>query len=162
MGRVENRRLRVLLDARIPPPVVVVLLAAVMWLLARGLSGLAIAPPLHDVAAIAIAAAGVLMNAWPKRAFKRVGTTVNPLRPAASSELVTDGVYRHTRNPMYLGHALIVLAWAVHLGNVVCVLAVPAYMLYITRFQILAEERALALRFGQAYAAYRERVPRWW
>jgi protein-S-isoprenylcysteine O-methyltransferase Ste14 len=58
----------------------------------------------------AVVTLGVALNLLPKLSFQRAGTTVNPLRPSASSALVTSGIYRYTRNPMYLGQALVLLA----------------------------------------------------
>lgn len=71
------------------------------------------------------------------------------------------GPYRFTRNPMYLGMVLILLAWCLWLGNAAALLALAAFVGYITRFQIVPEERALAGRFGAAYEDYRRRVRRW-
>lgn len=86
---------------------------------------------------------------------------MNPLRPASTTHLVTSGVYRHTRNPMYLGHCIILLSWACFLHSVVALLAAPAFMLYVSRFQIQPEERQLSARFPDAYPAFFKRVPRW-
>lgn len=103
---------------------------------------------------------GLALNLWPKLAFKRAGTTVNPLRPATSTQLVTGGVYRYTRNPMYLGHALMLCGWTVYLGHGLAYVLVPLFVAYVTRFQIQPEERALAQRFVD-YAAYCRQVRRW-
>lgn len=65
------------------------------------------------------------------------------------------------RNPMYLGHSAILLAWALYLGNLAALAAVPAFMLYVTRFQVLPEERALSDRFPDAYAESCRKTPRW-
>lgn len=109
----------------------------------------------------AVAATGVALNLLPKLAFRRAGTTVNPLRPQAASALVTHGVYRHTRNPMYLGQALVLLGAMLYLQDLRALLAVPLFVVYITRLQILPEERMLSARFPDAYAAFCRRVRRW-
>ena len=93
--------------------------------------------------------------------FKRAKTTVNPTTPAAASALVRTGVFRFTRNPMYLGLLLCLVAWAVYLSNALALLIVPLFVLYMNRFQIAPEERALATLFGDAYAAYKREVRRW-
>jgi protein-S-isoprenylcysteine O-methyltransferase Ste14 len=82
------------------------------------------------------------------------------LKPRASS-MVTWGVYSRSRNPMYLGGLIMLLGWAVYVSNVLAFLLLPAYVLYINRFQIAPEERALTALFGQSYAAYQLRVRRW-
>jgi protein-S-isoprenylcysteine O-methyltransferase Ste14 len=108
-----------------------------------------------------VACIGVALNVSPKFGFIRARTTVNPLRPDAVSQLVTGGPYRVTRNPMYLGHALMLSGWAVALAHPLAFAAVPAYLLWIDRLQIPSEEAALAARFPQEFAAYAQRVRRW-
>jgi protein-S-isoprenylcysteine O-methyltransferase Ste14 len=149
------------LETRIPPPIVMVLLGGIAWMAAKFLPALSFQLPAHTLFAGALAAVGLVLNVLPKLALKHAGTTVNPLKPASTTSLVTSGIYRHTRNPMYLGHSVILLGWAAHLHNLVAFLAVPAFMLYISRFQIQPEERELSARFPDAYAAFSRQVPRW-
>ena len=108
---------------------------------------------------IALAGAGVAMAG--ALAFRRARTTVSPLKPQTTSSLVTSGVYRFTRNPMHVGLALVLLAWAVFVSSPWAFLGPMRFILYITRFQIVPEERALSGLFGAAYSAYRARVRRW-
>ncbi|WP_152222949.1 isoprenylcysteine carboxylmethyltransferase family protein [Pseudomonas sp. SCB32] len=145
------------LEHRIPPPLVAVLLGTLMWLPARPL------PPFGGrlwlallvlLAGIAACLAGVL-------SFRRARTTVNPMKPETASALVVAGIYRHTRNPMYLGFALVLLAWSIALACLPAVLGVIAFVLYINRFQIAPEEQALRRRFGANFDAYCRRVRRW-
>jgi len=93
--------------------------------------------------------------------FRRAKTTMNPIKPGAASSLVSSGVYRFTRNPMYLGLSVTLLGWAMFLSNPLALLAVPLFVLYINRFQINPEERVLSSLFGAEYAAYKEKVRRW-
>jgi len=94
-------------------------------------------------------------------AFRASRTTINPLQPQRASALVVGGVYRFTRNPMYVGMALFLLAWAVYLSAVLPFLGPLLFALYITRFQIQPEERVLKALFGAGYLAYAARVRRW-
>ncbi len=94
-------------------------------------------------------------------AFRRAKTTVNPMKPDSTSSLVVSGIYGYTRNPMYLGFLLLLMAWAPALSNVLALVLLLAFVLYMTRFQILPEERLLASRFARDYAEYRARVRRW-
>lgn len=149
------------LETRIPPPVVMLLIGGLAWLAARHVPALAFPLPFHNGIAIAIAVLGIALNLAPKLAFDRAGTTVNPMKPGAAARLVTGGLYRYSRNPMYLGQGLLLLAWGIHLHNALALLAVPAFVGYITRFQILPEERALAARFPDQFADFRARVRRW-
>lgn len=149
------------LETRIPPPVVMLLLGGLAWLAAHHVPALGFVLPYHRGIAIAIAVLGLALNLSPKLAFDRAGTTVNPMKPGTSARLVTSGLYRHTRNPMYLGQGLLLLGWGIYLHNALALLAVLAFVAYITAFQILPEERALAARFPDEFADFRARVRRW-
>lgn len=93
--------------------------------------------------------------------FRRVCTSVNPFNPAAATHLVVVGVYRFTRNPIYLGDFLILIGWAIFLGIPVGLAFALLFVAYIDRFQIQPEERILADKFGRPYDDYRARVRRW-
>ena len=94
-------------------------------------------------------------------AFRRAGTTVNPLHPENASALVVRGIYRLTRNPMYLGMLILLVGWAVLLANFIPWIFLPGFVLYMNRFQIGPEERMLASMFGNDFTLYRSRVRRW-
>ena len=149
------------LELKIPPPVVGLATAALMWFVAREFPALRFTFPYQTGLAIGLAAIGLLLDVSGVAGFLRAKTTVNPLKPAAASKLVTTGLYRFTRNPMYAGMLLLLLAWATRLSNTAALAGPPLFALYITRFQIVPEERALSSLFGREYAAYRARVRRW-
>jgi protein-S-isoprenylcysteine O-methyltransferase Ste14 len=86
---------------------------------------------------------------------------VNPLKPEAATSLVVAGVYSLTRNPMYLGMAVILIAWAGYLANPVSLIAVPCFIVYMNRFQIVPEEKVLELLFKSEFKSYMTRVRRW-
>jgi len=94
-------------------------------------------------------------------AMRRARTTISPIKPEAATSLVTSGVYRFTRNPMYLGLCFVLLAWAVFLSSAWAFLGPGAFVLYINRFQIAPEENALSKLFGTAFANYQSKVRRW-
>ena len=150
-----------LLELKIPPPVVAVLVGTGMWFA----SPYPVPPEfpflLRLVAFIVIALAGGGIALAGDLAFKRASTTINPFRPQNTTALVTTGVYRRTRNPMYVGLTLVLLGWAAFLVSAWALLGPVVFVLYITRFQIAPEERVLSAKFGAEYAAYRSRVRRW-
>jgi protein-S-isoprenylcysteine O-methyltransferase Ste14 len=149
------------LELRVPPPVVGVAVGLVMWLAAVALPALDFDLPAPGAAALALAAVGLAIGATAFLQFRKAKTTVNPLNPEASTALVVVGIYRLTRNPMYLGMLVILIAWALWLSNLAAVVLLPLFVAYLNRFQIVPEERALQARFGAGFERYRESVRRW-
>ncbi len=149
------------LDIRIPPPVVGALVAAAMWGVSTLGPQFAFPPGLRYASVGILVAAGVAFDVLGLLAFRRARTTVNPLRPERASSLVTGGIYRITRNPMYVGMGLWLLAWAAYLSALLPFAGPAVFVLYITRFQIQPEERVLNGIFGEDYAVYCARVRRW-
>lgn len=149
------------LELKIPPPLVGLLCALAMWGLAR-LSPAWPAPAgVREFATACLVAAGLLVDLLGLLGFRAQRTTINPLAPQRSTSLVTGGIYRLTRNPMYLGMAALLLAWATWLWTPAALLGPLVFILYITRFQIQPEERMLQRLFGDAYVEYASRVRRW-
>ena len=149
------------MEHKIPPPVVGLACAGLAWVLASTAPALVLQLPGGLALAVALAAAGLALELWGLWVFRRHHTTPNPLAPGRARTVVQSGPYRFTRNPMYLGVALQLLAWCIYLGSPLSLLALAAFVAYITRFQILPEERALARNFGEPYAQYLRRVRRW-
>lgn len=148
-----------LLETRVPPPLVMLLCGLLGLVIGRCLPAAELPMPLG--VAVMVVAAGLVMNLLPKCSFRRAGTTVNPMRPAGSTTLITHGIYRYTRNPMYLGQAVFLCGGMLCLQNLPALAVVPLFVLYITRFQIQPEERVLAERFGIRYAEFCNQVRRW-
>lgn len=149
------------LELRVPPPVLMAAVAALMWLAARVLPALNFALPAQGAIAVVLGIAGGLIASAAIVQFWRARTTPNPTKPHDASRLVDVGVYRISRNPMYLGDLLLLGAWAVWLANLAAFLALPFFIAYLDRFQIAPEERVLQARFGAGYDAYRRSVRRW-
>lgn len=150
-----------LLELKVPPPVVALLCGFGAWRLCEALPAFAFDWPGRVAMAVFVASIGVSFDVVSILRFLGARTTVNPLTPGRSSALVTDGLYRHTRNPMYVGLLLVLLGWALYLGHAAAVVAPVAFVAYITRFQILPEERMLAVKFGAEFDDYRRAVRRW-
>ena len=149
------------LDHKIPPPVIGVLVASGMWAIAEVGPQFDLALQARYVVAGTLVVVGLAFDLLGLIAFRASRTTINPLRPERSTALVTGGVYRVTRNPMYVGMALLLLAWAVYLSSLLAFAGPVVFVLYITRFQIQPEERALQAIFGEDFARYAARVRRW-
>lgn len=139
-----------------------IIIAGAMWFIASSLSPqLPLPAAVRLPAAVILALAGVAIALSGVISFRRAQTTVNPLKPETSTALVSTGIYRITRNPMYLGMLTVLLAWAAYLSSAWALLGPVAFALYITRFQIIPEERALQSLFGAAFVEYAHRVRRW-
>lgn len=149
------------LETRIPPPLVALTLAIGMFVLARWWLLVVFEVPHPWFLGFLVALAGGVVSSAGALAFRKARTTVNPLHPERVSLFVASGVYRYTRNPMYLGLLFVLVGGVVALGALSAMLGPAAFVGFITRFQIVPEERVLEGRFGPEYIAYKERVRRW-
>lgn len=146
---------------KVPPVLVLIIFAGLMYLLSRFL-------PVgyfdffgrkYVIYALLIGAGSIGFISLVQ--FFRSKTTVDPTSPLKTTSLVTSGVYRFSRNPMYLGMLLILLAWGIWLGNAFNVLLAASFVGYMNKFQIVLEEEALNEMFGSAYKQYCTLTRRW-
>lgn len=144
------------LELKIPPPLIALFLAILMWFTPALAGSAAIPSSLRIGLALALFGLGQGIAVSGVVAFRRARTTLNPIKASSASVLVRSGVFRFTRNPMYLGLLLALFAWTVFLSNPMTLLFLPVYVLYINRFQITPEERVLASLFGTEYSAYKK------
>lgn len=149
------------LELKIPPPAVALLFGFLMWLASSLVAPVEVPFGPRVTVALVLVSLGLVFGVSAMAAFRRIKTTMSPIKPAATSSLVTTGPFRFTRNPMYLSLLLYLLAWAVYLSNLLTLLFLPVFVLYINQFQIKPEERVLSSLFGREYAAYKERIRRW-
>lgn len=149
------------LELKVPPLLLVAITAFAMWLSAVALPGLSSSHAYRVPVAVVILLAGLAIAVLGVLSFRSARTTVNPLNPASTSSLVTTGVYRWTRNPMYLGFLLMLIAWGVWLSHVTAVAWVVLFAWYLQRFQIVPEERILKSMFGEKFDEYARKVRRW-
>jgi protein-S-isoprenylcysteine O-methyltransferase Ste14 len=150
-----------MLKLKIPPPVYMLAFAGLMWLLNKHFPiSQFIFAPWNKIGLLAIGAA-FLLDLSSLVLFLIKKTTPNPLRPDNSKNLVITGMYRFSRNPMYVGLTLLLLGWAIYLGSITPFLLVPFYPLLLTVQQIRPEERILEQTFGQDYLDYKQNVRRW-
>ncbi|TFG84789.1 MAG: isoprenylcysteine carboxylmethyltransferase family protein [Chromatiales bacterium] len=149
------------LELRIPPPAIGLLIAGAMWAISLVTPVIDVSLVVRAAAAIALALLGGGISFAGVSACRRAQTTVNPMKPQTSSSLVSGGIYAVTRNPMYLGLSCILLGWSVFLASVWTLPGPAAFVMYMTRFQIVPEERVLLSLFGANYTAYTAKVRRW-
>lgn len=149
------------LELKIPPVALALLAGAAMWFISAAAPSFSWQLPYQQAMGLVLAVAGVVVALLGVMSFRCAGTTVNPTKPKATSSLVNTGIYRSSRNPMYLGFLLALIGWAVFLANLFALILVPAFVVYMNRFQITPEERALAIKFGTEFTAYKQKVRRW-
>lgn len=149
------------LELKIPPLIVVIGFALMMfgayWLLPAA----NFVMPAQPYVSLFAAGLGILAVVSGFLAFRRSGTTVDPMSPDKASSVVRSGIYRITRNPMYLGMLLILTAWSLYLANALSILLLAGFVGYMTQFQIKAEERILRSKFGKDYEELLSSVRRW-
>jgi protein-S-isoprenylcysteine O-methyltransferase Ste14 len=149
------------LELKIPPLGLVLVAGFLMWLGVGCFPTLNYRFPFQSLIACVIGLSGALICALGIIQFNRAKTTVNPTKPESASSLVRTGIYRRTRNPMYLGFLLILAGWAIAMANVVAFVVLPGFVIYMNQFQIKPEERALTLIFGDDFKAYCSEARRW-
>ncbi|NQZ44489.1 MAG: isoprenylcysteine carboxylmethyltransferase family protein [Flavobacteriaceae bacterium] len=146
---------------RIIPPLVMVLFGLLMYLLDRVL-------PVGEfdffgrrTLTLFLMGVALLIMASALFQFSRHKTTTDPLDPEKASTLVTSGIYRFTRNPMYLAMLVLLIVWGLRLGNAFNTLIAAGFVYYMNHFQIKQEEEALLRLFGKPYRTYCKAVRRW-
>jgi protein-S-isoprenylcysteine O-methyltransferase Ste14 len=144
---------------RILPPRLVLILLGAMVVLHLLLPGLELLSFPYTLAGAAVAALGIALTLSGARLFSRVGTNIRTFNEPGV--LVTDGLFRWSRNPMYLGFVLLLLGTAMLLGTATPFLAVALFAVVADRWYIAFEERAMKAKFGADYAAYMRRTRRW-
>ena len=145
----------------IPPLALTLLAGAGAWVIAQAFPLLRFESARLLVVTTGLCLFGVGCSLLGVISFRRARTTVNPLTPSAATALVVSGIYRFTRNPMYLGFLFVLLGELASLGNPIALVVAPAFVIYLNRFQIAPEECALHERFGSEFITYTNRVPRW-
>jgi protein-S-isoprenylcysteine O-methyltransferase Ste14 len=150
-----------ILELKLPPPVLALIFVAAMWFASWQLPSLAFEMPGSHYWGLVLAGTGIILALAGVIEVRKAETTVNPTKPDATSAMVTSGVYRLSRNPMYLGLLFVLAGWAAVLSHVLAFLFLPVFVAYINRFQITPEERVLYAKFGEAFTTYTQSVRKW-
>ena len=145
----------------ISPPVAFAIAVVAMWWIGRSVEFGRYSFDYQAPAGIALIVLGLGVVAVSIRSFVVAGTTPSPVQPKNTTQLVTSGAYALSRNPMYVGDAVMLAGVAAWLGSVLDLVLIAAFVWFIDRFQIAAEEKALAEIFGDQYVTYRGKVRRW-
>jgi protein-S-isoprenylcysteine O-methyltransferase Ste14 len=149
------------LELKIPPPAVAALIAIAIWGISVFTPSIEVSARVRGGAAVLLALTGAVVSILGIVSFRIARTTINPMQPETTTSLVCSGVYRLTRNPMYVGVLFVLVAWTIFLSSAWALLGPLAFVVYMNRFQIGPEERALSARFGAEYSNYKSKVRRW-
>ena len=143
-----------MLKTKIPPPVYMLIMAYIMWLLDKFLPLYNwLNSPWNKLGLIIIGMA-VLLDIWSLLLFFHAKTTPNPMKPGSTSHLITSGLYRYSRNPMYLGLLVMLIGWGLYLGSLGPLSMLPLFTWLLTKQQIEPEEAILMGKFGPEYKDY--------
>ncbi|MFK8014353.1 MAG: isoprenylcysteine carboxylmethyltransferase family protein [Gammaproteobacteria bacterium] len=146
---------------KVPPPLIGIAIAVAMWVVAQLAPVPSLVLPFRGVVAGLFAGFGFFIDAVSVLAFFSARTTINPLAPQRTERLVTVGMFRYSRNPMYLGMLLMLCGWALWLAQPLNVVFPALFVWIINRSQIRPEELVLAEKFGDDYQQYCQAVRRW-
>ena len=147
------------LNTKIPPPVVTILFAIMIFYFSDNFAYVDL--PFKIYISLFFISLGFIVTFSSARNFKKKDTTVNPMKPNETTKLVTDGFFKITRNPMYLGMLLFLLGLSIFNGLIVGLIFLPLFVGYITYFQIIPEENAMLEIFGDEFTLYMKKVRRW-
>ncbi len=151
------------MSARIPPPIVFLVTAVLMWLVSRWWPAAALQLPARSWLFWVLLLSGIFIMGSGIAAIFKHKTVIHPDRASLpkATTLVTTGIFRFSRNPIYLGMLIILIAWFVRLGNWIALSGTVFFVAFITQYQIKPEEVVLQQLFGEAYARYKSRTRRW-
>jgi len=137
------------------------LVAATMWGAAKLQTPIQVEPVLRIGLLVVLNLTALVFGLGGIITFRLAKTTINPVQIDQVARVVTGGIYRFTRNPMYVGLTALLTMWAVHLAVPLALLGPLFFALFTHRFQILPEERMMRAKFGKEYDDYCKRVRRW-
>jgi protein-S-isoprenylcysteine O-methyltransferase Ste14 len=161
-SRAENgQKTSHVLELKVPPAVVFLFFALTFWSIDTWFPVFDVYIPFRVALVAFLTGTAVLIGSWSVWLFYRKGTTVHPHRPQETERLITSGPYKHSRNPMYLALSMVLIAWAIYLTDLLSLMLMPGFFAYITRFQIIPEERQMEEKFGEVFEDYAEKTPRW-
>ena len=144
---------------KIPPPILVIILITSIYFSSDKLDLISI--PYRTLFSIVILSIGILVIINPIVKFIKSKTTVNPVEFKNVENLVTSGIYKYSRNPMYLGMIMIIISSTIYYLNFYSLLTPFIFYFWINRFQIKREEAFLEEKFGQEYLFYKTKTRRW-
>ena len=149
------------LELKIPPAVIFAVFALFFWVIDAYFPVFDVDIPFRPALVAFLMAVALLIAVWSLLLFYRNETTVQAHKPHDTEKLITSGPYKHTRNPMYLSLSMVLIAQAIFLSDFLALMLMLGFYAYMTRFQIIPEERHMMEIFGEEYEEYADETPRW-
>lgn len=149
------------LEAKIPPAMLFILAAISIWIISKYTAGFEIKNITKNSIVTLITITGLIFGFSGIISFKKSNTSVDPTNPESADTLVSSGIYRVSRNPMYLSLVFLLIAMVLYLESLWSIIVVCLFVVYMNRFQIIPEERAMIKLFGNEYVDYMQRVRKW-
>ncbi|HBQ60801.1 MAG TPA: hypothetical protein DD671_14585 [Balneolaceae bacterium] len=150
-----------MLKLKIPPALLFLISVGLMWIINKYLPADGLNFRSNMSTAIAVFSIGVLIGLLGVWEFIRHSTTVNPHKPENANTIVTTGIYKFSRNPMYVGLLIGLAAAVIYFGNPWTAIILPLFIWYMNVFQVLPEEKMMKEKFGKDFREYKSSVRRW-
>ena len=144
---------------KIPPPLIVLTLIISIYFSSKRIDLINI--PFQLEISFFILSLGILIFINPVLKFIKSKTTINPIQFEETNKLVTSGIFKYSRNPMYLGMLMIIISTSIFYLNIYSMLTPFLFIFWINKFQIKREEAFLAEKFGKEYLSYKNKTRRW-
>jgi|TARA_B100000214_G_scaffold223541_1_gene162660 Putative protein-S-isoprenylcysteine methyltransferase len=144
---------------KIPPPLLVLVLVISNYFSSKKIDLILI--PNQKLISFIILLIGVLILITPIFKFIKSKTTIDPIKFKKVNKLITSGIYKYSRNPMYLGLLMIVTSTSIFYLNIFSIITPIIFYCWINRFQIKREEIFLTEKFGNDYILYKTKTRRW-
>ena len=144
---------------KIPPPLIVLTLIISIYFSSKKIDLINI--PFQLEISFFILSLGILVFINPVLKFIKSKTTINPIQFEETNRLVTSGIFKYSRNPMYLGMLMIIISTSTFYLNIYSILTPFLFIFWINKFQIKREEAFLTEKFGKEYLSYKNKTKRW-
>ena len=144
---------------KIPPPLLVLILVISNYFSSKKIDLILL--PNQDITSIIIFLIGMLILINPIFKFIKSKTTIDPIKFKKVNKLIASGIYKYSRNPMYLGLLMLVTSTSIFYLNIFSITTPFFFYYWINRFQIKREEIFLTKKFGKEYLLYKTKTRRW-
>ena len=144
---------------KIPPPLLVLILVISNYFSSKKIDLIIL--PTQNLISFIILLIGILILITPIFKFIKSKTTIDPIKFKKVTRLITSGIYKYSRNPMYLGLLMIVMSTSIFYLNIFSITTPMLFYFWINRFQIKREEIFLTQKFGKEYLSYKNKTRRW-